>query len=731
MSQMCPNCSHDNPDDAKKCAVCPATLRGLLGENTILHDRFKVTSVLGFGAMGAVYLAQDERLVGRRCAIKENRPNEDENPDVLARIKEQFLDEAHVLARLDHPVLPKVSDYFIEHDWEYLVMDYVEGEDLESRLKREEAPLPEELVLSWVDQVLDALIYLHNQQPKPIIHRDIKPANLRVNVQGRVKLVDFGLVKLLDTENPETKIELRGLGTPAYAPLEQFAGSEEHTDARSDIYALGATVYQLLTNQVPVDVHQRLLHPPFLRPPRELNPELSEQTEAVILRAMAIHPDDRFQSAEEMRQALLPGEQPVAVPVAPAAAPAPEPAPPPDQPTGVSRSLWIFGLLGLIVLLIVVGGLAFTLFGNQSVVEPSVEPPDDTTPGPQAAEPTPIGTIQTLGDAPTVVPTSVVPTTVPNTPTADEPVVQATPTPTLEPTVEPTVTATSTPRISQSSRLASSSLAGTIAYPVFNGTDYDIFFGQADGSGTRLFRSRASQPAFSPDGLRIAFRSWRPESRGLIVTDSSGASPILITTFFEDQLPTWTPDGSEIILHTRRSGDRRSELFKVKSSEARGESDFLAQGEYPSIGRSGQLVFKGWEATGKGLRLANTNLGDLQPLTDIDLDTAPALSPNGQRIAFMSRRDGNWEIYIVNADGSGLRRLTENSAQDGLPTWSPDGRAIAFVSNRGGSWAVWAMTPTGADQQQLFAMEGSPDGFVGSDRDASRGWAEERISWTQ
>jgi serine/threonine protein kinase len=178
-------------------------------------------------------------------------------------------------------------------------MDYVEGEDLESRLQRAQAPLPEDSVLSLADQVLDALTYLHNQQPKPIIHRDIKPANLRVNVQGRIKLVDFGLVKLLDSENPETKIELRGLGTPAYAPLEQFAGSEEHTDARADVYALGATMYQLLTNQVPVDVHQRLLHPPFLRPLRELNPQLSEQTEEVVLRAMAIHPDDRFQSADQ------------------------------------------------------------------------------------------------------------------------------------------------------------------------------------------------------------------------------------------------------------------------------------------------------------------------------------------------------------------------------------------------------------------------------------------------
>jgi serine/threonine protein kinase len=262
MSQMCPNCSFDNPDDAKTCSNCPSPLYGLLGYKTILTDRYQIVSVLGFGAMGAVYLAEDQRLVGRRCAIKENRPNADENPEVLARMREQFLAEARVLARLDHPGLPKVSDYFVtENNREYLVMDYVEGEDLTSMLERTQRPLAEEAVLKWADQVLDALTYLHSQRPQPIIHRDIKPANIRVNLQGRVRLVDFGLVKLLDASRPETKVELRGLGTPAYAPLEQFATSEEHTDARSDIYALGATLYHLLTNLYPPDVHQRLLNP--------------------------------------------------------------------------------------------------------------------------------------------------------------------------------------------------------------------------------------------------------------------------------------------------------------------------------------------------------------------------------------------------------------------------------------------------------------------------------------
>jgi dipeptidyl aminopeptidase/acylaminoacyl peptidase len=149
------------------------------------------------------------------------------------------------------------------------------------------------------------------------------------------------------------------------------------------------------------------------------------------------------------------------------------------------------------------------------------------------------------------------------------------------------------------------------------------------------------------------------------------------------------------------------------------------------------LAFKGWEATGVGLRLSEPgpteiNQDNIEELSDHDTDTGAAVSPDGEQIAFMSRRDGNWNIYLVNNDGTGLRQLTDDPSEDGLPTWSPDGKAIAFVSNRGGPWAVWAVTPSGGGKRQLFTMEGGPDGFVeGEDRDKTRGWAEERISWTK
>jgi hypothetical protein len=302
---------------------------------------------------------------------------------------------------------------------------------------------------------------------------------------------------------------------------------------------------------------------------------------------------------------------------------------------------------------------------------------------------------------------------------------------TATPTTQPTPTPTRPAAIPAPQVIPSSALAGTIAYPVYNGTDYDLYFGQADGSGTAFYRAGASQPVFSHDGQRIAFHSWAGDSRGLVTQDVSGANGHLIANFIEDQLPTWTSDNADIIFLTRRSGGRQSQLMKVDANTEVSEGEIIGEGEYPSVGANGQMVFKGWGTTAYGLRMATASFANVQTITNVDEDTAPALSPDGERVVFMSRREGNWEVYIINVNGSGLQQLTDDPADDGLPTWSPDGSTIAFVSNRGGPWAIWAMLPNGSGQRQLFTMEGSPDGFVGTDTFASRGWAEERISWTR
>lgn len=276
----------------------------MLAPGALLQNRYTVIAVLGQGGMGAVYLAEDLRLARHRVALKENLPDPTASPQALSQARQQFAQEASILASLDHPNLPKVFDYFAEGGREYLVMDYIEGDDLETVLRQSGGPLPEVAVLGWADQLLGALEYLHAHRPQPILHRDIKPANVRLARDGTIKLVDFGLVKLLDPNSVTTKTMLRGLGTPEYAPLEQYATSAGHTDTRSDLYSLAATLYHLLTNVAPPDVHQRLLNPALLQPPQRLNPRLSAATGQALMHGLEIQPPQRWQSAAEMRRAL-------------------------------------------------------------------------------------------------------------------------------------------------------------------------------------------------------------------------------------------------------------------------------------------------------------------------------------------------------------------------------------------------------------------------------------------
>jgi serine/threonine-protein kinase len=257
--------------------------------------------------MGAVYKAEDQVLEGRMCAVKEMWTDANTSSGDLEQAQEQFRREASVLARLDHPNLPKVSDYFTQENRDYLVMDYVPGKDLkelmdEARSRNE--ILAEHQVLGWAEQILDALEYLHIQD-SPVLHRDIKPANIKLTPSGTIKLVDFGLVKLMAPDEERTVTVLQGRGTAQYTPLEQYGGDTGHTDLRSDIYSLGATLYHLLTNHPPVDAKTRFLEPQTFQTPRDLNPALSLHVERAILHAIEMHPDDRPASVTELRTELF------------------------------------------------------------------------------------------------------------------------------------------------------------------------------------------------------------------------------------------------------------------------------------------------------------------------------------------------------------------------------------------------------------------------------------------
>lgn len=248
--------------------------------------------------MGAVYEAVDERL-DTIVALKETLFTDE-------RLRKQFEREARLLARLHHQALPRVSDHFNEGDGQFLVMQYIAGDDLFEMLTRRKAPFPQAEVLLWADQLCDALDYLHTQEPQ-IIHRDIKPQNLKLTARGQVVLLDFGLAKGSAGQMSVVTTSASIFGyTPNYAPLEQVQGLG--TDPRSDIYALAATLYHLLTNVKPPDALSRAgalvngQSDPLL-PANEVA-AVSGSVAAVLAKGMSQKRDDRYSSGVEMREAF-------------------------------------------------------------------------------------------------------------------------------------------------------------------------------------------------------------------------------------------------------------------------------------------------------------------------------------------------------------------------------------------------------------------------------------------
>ncbi len=272
----------------------------LIAPNTLIQNRYLIVHLIGKGGMGEVYLAVDQRL-GSAIALKRTFFSDD------ATLGSAFEREARTLARLRHPVLPKVSDHFTEEGTQYLVMEHISGEDISKRLEALDKPFPLSWVLFWADQLLDSLTYLHTHEP-PIIHRDIKPQNLKLTDENHIVLLDFGLSKNTVGENRAATTTGSIVGyTPHYAPLEQIRGTG--TDARSDIYSLSATLYQILSNSVPPDALTRaesLINgmPDPVKPVSELNAEVSKAVSDVIIKGMSVSQEQRYKNAREMQKAL-------------------------------------------------------------------------------------------------------------------------------------------------------------------------------------------------------------------------------------------------------------------------------------------------------------------------------------------------------------------------------------------------------------------------------------------
>jgi len=292
MSVICTGCNMENDDDLQYCTGCGKNLdKKSLRKNSsatglLLDRRYEIKELIKSGGMGAVYKAFDKRL-RRICAVKEMLSFHRGQKEQEYAVK-RFEEEAFILSNLKHDNLPVVYDYFIESEKYYLIMDLIEGEDLETLLKRDGNPgFPEDNVLQWAKDILNVLVYLHGRNP-PIVYRDIKPSNIMVRTDGRIMLIDFGIARTLQEEDGGNRTII---GTASYAPLEQYQGRVE---PRSDLYALAATMNHLLTGKEPVPLAHE----------QSIAPNISEGLKQVLMKGLGEKPENRFSSAKEMLSAL-------------------------------------------------------------------------------------------------------------------------------------------------------------------------------------------------------------------------------------------------------------------------------------------------------------------------------------------------------------------------------------------------------------------------------------------
>ncbi len=398
--------------------------------DTVVHQRYRIIREIGRGGMGAVYEADDLRL---HCRVALKRAHFDHAPpEQVAQHRRAFQREAHILAHLKHPRLPRVIDYLEDPDDQYLVMDYVAGPNMHEYMLQRDAPCDPNDITLWANELLDVLEYLHSEG---IIHRDIKPANMKlVDQSGKTVMVllDFGLARHHIALHSSQSRSLIG-GTLSYAPPEQFSG--QGTDARSDLFSLAATLYHFATNQAPEPATQRMAAhttdlPDPLLPPISLNPHLPPVLNQALMKALQLRPADRFSDVASMRAALLSaptvilpttGDQP------PPASPF-TPLPTADPASNERRVLtpWVVAAIVGVLLVTLLGG-AVVLAGGALTGTTNERTPggvaSTTTATPTATAPTPTATA-----APTLPPPVPTSTLAPPTPT-----LPPSPTPTLLP----------------------------------------------------------------------------------------------------------------------------------------------------------------------------------------------------------------------------------------------------------------------------------------------------------
>jgi eukaryotic-like serine/threonine-protein kinase len=719
-----------------------------LHPETLLKDRYRIEHMLGKGGMGAVFLALDTAL-DTYVAVKANR-------SPAAHSTNQFLREARLLASLRHPHLPRVTDYFILDQDQYLVMDYIAGKDLDTLLK-EEGPQPFERVLAWAEQIGTALGFLHQQNP-PIVHRDVKPANVRLTEEGDVVLVDFGIAKVYD---PDSATTTSGMGyTPGYAPPEQYGGSLR-TGPYTDQYALAAMLYHLLTGQKPADSVRRAVGQAALTPISSYNPAVPPQAQAAIERGLALRAEERYPSISGFINALrstsaeltvmdrATGEDATADLQATVDWQAGQPAASTtatvssDQanqsraetvaavigqlgssPAGTNRrskSGWIIALVALVSIAII----GLVIFGAMLA--------------PQLLQPT------------NVAPAAIVEPETPS-PTASRTLTQ------VEPPPLPSETATIQPSPSDAPTATSAPSDTPIPPqpPALGGGGVIVFASdRADGQTLQLWTMRATlndqgivesfdlqqltdspgdkrQPAWSPDAKQLVYVSPGEGSNGLdiwVMNANGSGEPVNITNLRGDERePAWSYDGQWIAFTSDARADGVLQLYLVRPDGSDLYRLSFDQQEFgPAWAPDGRLAFvmkvagnqilylRGQKDAATGAAptreyYVTPSFFDLTALKgNLGQVGEPVWSPDGKFVAYTRQEYRSNRVYIarypVRIPEQDIIALTD-TRQDSGPSWSPDGQWLVFTSQRDGNSEVYIMRSSGLSQTNLISAPG-------------------------
>ena len=643
-----------------------------LERDSFLKDRYRILEILGQGGMGAVYHARDESL-NVEVAVKENLFTSEE-------YSRQFQREANILATMRHPNLPRVIDHFeIPDQGQYMVMDFIEGEDLRQRMDRVGSLKDEEVIIIGA-AICDALEYLHTRKPV-ILHRDLKPGNIKINPDGQVYLVDFGLAKIV-SGNQVTTTGARAM-TPGYSSPEQYGTAR--TDERSDIYSLGATLYAALTNTIPEDGLARAMEQADLTPIRKRNPKISRRTASAVEKALSVHPEDRYQTVGEFKVMLLQASN--ATKQIQHSEEMTVPPPPPEviaeitagmrrdakganEPviSGVSGTRrrrkimrrtrqWL--LLVFAILALLLSWIRFDLPGTNTLASVFPSPWIESLQAISFVQPstTPTSTESAAALSPTATEEELMLPTITLTPT----ITPIPPTPTITPT--PTVipvpgVPTATPQPDdydepyEGEQIAFASLR--------SGSSQIWLYSFSDGSIEQLtdLPFGACQPNWSPDGRLLAFISPCYENKRVYIDTF-----IFVLDMETDQItqlaveegsfdPAWSPDGSTI-LFSKAEDTVRAAIYRI-----------------------------------------HVDTAETELLTGTDrLSLNPEWAPDSSRFVFSSNRTGHYFLYIMENDPTAAPEVFVRSTEKLTvkPTWSIDG-TIAYAQGPVGSFfSLWYM----------------------------------------